>query len=75
MDQPVPLLHGACAGRVEPLALRARLKLRVEGENGRVLADRGWLEQILLAMLGVEGAHRLPQAGGIVTLRADATSA
>jgi signal transduction histidine kinase len=73
VDQPAPLLHDACAGRVEPLALRARLKLRVEGENGRVLADRGWLEQILLAML--DNAIKYSEPGGIVTLRADATSA
>lgn len=62
----------AAAGRLQPLALRARLELRIEGEDGRVLADREWLEQILLAML--DNAMKYSEPGGIVTLRADRNS-
>jgi len=62
----------AAAGRLEPLALRARLELRIEGEDGRVLADREWLEQILLAML--DNAMKYSEPGGIVTLRAGRSS-
>lgn len=62
----------AAAERVEPLALTARLELRIEGEDGRVLADREWLEQILLAML--DKAMKYSEPGGVVTLRADRNS-
>jgi two-component system phosphate regulon sensor histidine kinase PhoR len=71
--EPTGLLETAgAAGRVEPLALRARLELRVEGEDGRVLADRGWLEQILLAML--DNAIKYSEPGGVVTVRAGGNS-
>lgn len=40
------------AERMEALAQSAHLTLRVEGEGGRVGADREWLEQCLLILLG-----------------------
>ena len=55
------------ARSVEPLALPARLELRIEGEDGRVLADREWLEQILLAML--DNAMKYSESGGVMALR------
>jgi signal transduction histidine kinase len=72
--EPTRLLEAAraAATRVEPLVLRARLRLRVEGEDGRVLADRGWLEQILLALL--DNAIKYSEPGGVVTVRAGGNS-
>lgn len=68
--EPVGLLEAAraAAERVEPLALPAGLELRVEGEGGRVLADRRWLEQVLLAVL--DNAMKYSEPGRGVTLRA-----
>jgi two-component system sensor histidine kinase KdpD len=62
----------AAAERVEPLALPARLELRIEGEDGRVLADREWLEQILLAML--DNAMKHSEPGAVVSLHAGRNS-
>ena len=56
------------AGRMEPLAERAGLTVRVEGEGGRVLADREWLEQVLLVL--VNNAIQHGAEGGGVRLRA-----
>lgn len=38
------------ADRMEPLAEREGLAVRVEGEGGRVVADREWLAQVLLIL-------------------------
>ena len=47
--EPMGLLEAArAAERVEPLALTARLELRIEGEDGRVLVGREWLEVVSL---------------------------
>lgn len=62
----------AAAGRVGPLARAAGLDLRVEGAGGRVRADRGWLEQVLLAIL--DNAMKYSERGGAVTLRAGGDS-
>lgn len=45
------------AGRMESLAESAGLTLRVEGRGGRVRADRDWLEQCLLVLLGNAVQH------------------
>lgn len=37
--------------RMAPLADRAGMSVHVEGEGGRVLADREWLEQVLLVLV------------------------
>lgn len=55
------------AERVRPLAESAGLRLRVEGEGGRVRADRGWLEQALLVLLGNAVQHA--EGGGEVRVR------
>ena len=64
--------------RMEPLAERAGLSVRIEGTGGRVLADREWLEQVLLILTnnaiqhGAEGAEvRLRAEGGTVTVEDD----
>jgi len=56
------------AERMEPLAESAGLKLRVEGGGGRVRADREWLEQCLMTLLG--NAIRHSGQGDSVWLRA-----
>jgi signal transduction histidine kinase len=56
------------AERVEPLTRAAGLEVRVEGEGGPVLADRGWLEQALLAVL--HNALKYSERGGTVTVQA-----
>ena len=67
--EPMGLLEAArAAERVEPLALTARLELRIEGEDGRVLVGREWLEQILLVMLDI--AMKYSEPGGVVSLHA-----
>jgi signal transduction histidine kinase len=45
------------AERMEPLSDSAGLALRVEGRGGRVRADREWLEQCLLVLLGNAVQH------------------
>ena len=72
--EPMGLLEAAraAAERVEPLALTARLELRIEGEDGRVLVGREWLEQILLAMLDI--AMKYSEPGGVVSLHAGRNS-
>lgn len=60
------------AERAGPLAQAAKLTLRVEGKGGRVLADRGWLDQVLLALL--DNAIKYSEAGGAVVLRATGNS-
>lgn len=57
------------AERMEPLAERAGLSVRVEGEGDRVAADREWLEQVLLVL--VNNAVQHGSEGGEVRLRAD----
>lgn len=66
------------ADRMESLAERAGLTVRVEGEGGRVFADREWLEQVLLGLTNnaiqhaSEGAEvRLRAEGNIVTVEDD----
>lgn len=72
--EPIELLEAAreAAERAEPLALPAGLKLCTVGEGGRVLADREWLEQILLAVL--DNAMKYSEPGGVVTLRTGSSS-
>lgn len=48
------------AERMEPLAESSGLKLSVEGEGGRVEADREWLEQALLILLSNAVKHSEP---------------
>jgi len=71
--QPEPVdTKGAlreAAERMRPLAERADLALRVEGEGGRALADREWLEQVLLVLLNNAVQHSSGE--GEVRLRAD----
>ncbi len=61
------LAASEAADRMRPLAERAGLALRVEGEGGRVLADREWLDQVLLVLLN----NALQHGDGEVRLRAD----
>ena len=61
------LAASEAAERMRPLAERAGLALRVEGDGGRVLADREWLDQVLLVLLN----NALQHGGGEVRLRAD----
>src|ERR671917_431966 len=55
------------AERMEPLAESAGVNLRVEGRGKRVLADREWLEQVLLVVLG--NAVRFSERGAGIWLR------
>ncbi len=57
------------ADRMEPLAERSGLCVRVEGTGGRVLADREWLEQVLLIL--INNAIQHGAEGDEVRLRAD----
>ena len=57
------------ADRMEPLAERAGLSLRTDGEGGLVLADREWLEQVLLVL--TNNAIQHGSEGDEVRLRAD----
>lgn len=66
------------ADRMEPLAERTGLAVRTEGEGGRVLADREWLEQVLLVLTnnaiqhGAKGDEvRLRAEGDIVIVEDD----
>ncbi len=54
------------AERMEPLTESAGVSLRVEGWGGRVLADREWLEQALLVVLG--NAVRFSERGARIWL-------
>ncbi len=80
--EPVPVDTGQAireaADRMEPLAERASLAVRVEGPGGRVVADREWLEQVLLVLTnnaiqhGAKGDEvRLWAEGNIVTVEDD----
>jgi signal transduction histidine kinase len=53
--------------RMEPLTESAGVNFYVEGQGGRVLADREWLEQALLVVLG--NAVRFSERGGRIWLR------
>ena len=55
------------AERMEPLTESAGVSLHVEGRGGRVLADREWLEQALLVVLG--NAVRFSERGAGIWLR------
>ena len=55
------------AERMVPLAESAGLRVRVEGNGGHVRADRGWLEQALLVLLGNAVQHS--EGGGEVRVR------
>jgi PAS domain S-box-containing protein len=54
------------AERMEPLTESAGVRLRVEGNGGRVLADQEWLEQALLVVLS--NAVRFSERGGSIWL-------
>ena len=80
--EPEPLDTGRtireAAERMGPLAERAGLAVRVVGEGGRVLADREWVEQILLVLTnnaiqhGSEGEEvRLRAGDGILAVEDD----
>ncbi len=55
--------------RMKPLAESAGVALRVEGRGGHVRADREWLEQALLVVLGNAVQHS--ERGGEVRLRVE----
>ena len=63
--------------RMRPLAEAAGLALHAEGAGGRVRADRGWLEQVLLALLNNAVQHsgarnvRLRTDGGRIAVDDD----
>lgn len=57
------------AGRMAPLAERARISVSVEGEDGCVFADREWLDQVLIIL--VNNAVQHGSEGGEVRLRAE----
>ena len=68
------------ADRMGPLAERAGLAVRVEGEGGCVTADREWLEQVLLTLTnnaiqhGAEGDEvRLRANGDTLAVEDDGT--
>ncbi len=71
--EPVYTKHAVreAAERMTPLAERAGLEIRASGEGGRVLADREWLEQVLLVLLNNAVQH---SDGGVVRLQADGGS-
>jgi signal transduction histidine kinase len=71
--EPVYTKHAVreAAERMTPLAERAALEIRASGEGGRVLADREWLEQVLLVLLNNAVQH---SDGGVVRLQADGGS-
>jgi two-component system sensor histidine kinase ResE len=58
------------ADRMEPLAERAGLAVCVEGSGGTVVADREWLEQVLLVL--TNNAIQHGNEGDEVRLRAEA---
>ena len=55
--------------RMKPLAESAGVALHVEGRGGHVLADREWLEQALLVVIGNAVQHS--ERGGEVRLRVE----
>ena len=60
------------AERLAPLAEGAGANIRVEGEGGHVWADREWLEQSLLVVLGNAIQHS--ERGGEIKLRVEGGS-
>jgi PAS domain S-box-containing protein len=55
------------AGLVEPLVESAGLRLGIEGEGARVLADPEWLQEVLLVLLSNAIKHSI--RGGDIRLR------
>lgn len=57
--EPVDLKEAArqAAGRMAPLAEGLGLSIRVEGDTNYVLADPGWLQEMLLILLGNAAKH------------------